>query len=155
MRRAEHRALSYLLQACDWSVIELPGAAGIGPGGEVCQEALGNAVSCVWLQPARLRQAFGPHLHPVIYYALTAIQLVFGKKIDERFGLGGGPVLSCMRDPLSMHTKRITTLASLLFTVHCLLSLRASSFFHQRAFYSRGAAGRDADEDDPVVAFIG
>ena len=41
-----------LVAGCDCSVKDLPCAAGIGLGVEVCQEALGNAVSSVWLKPA-------------------------------------------------------------------------------------------------------
>ena len=98
--------LRLLVAGCDCSVKELPCAAGIGLGVEVCQEALGNAVSGVWLKPARLRLALGPHLHLKIHYALSAIQLVFSKKIDERFGPRAGSILGCMLDAVVIHNER-------------------------------------------------
>src|SRR5882672_293255 len=96
--RSQRMALSFA--DYDDVIEDLPGAAGMGFGVKVCQEAIGNAVSLGWLQPARFRLAFGPLLHLVVYYALSAIQLVFSKKSDERFGLSARHSLGRMLDAI-------------------------------------------------------
>ena len=86
-----------LVAGCDCSVEDLLCMAGIGLGLKVGKETLGNAFGGIWLEPARLRRAFGPHLHQIIDYALTAIQLV--KKVDKWFR----PDVSRVFDAIVIH----------------------------------------------------